>query len=231
MDYSKIDSIMANKGINADPAFDGLHFLIETIPCFNGCPLGLYYPDTATIILPPDGTASVLLHELGHRHGHFYYGDLSEGYAENYRKSFEKGRALLYSGNHIENMPKFGVLFNEGERGTVEIVLAHPPSMDELANFKSRVLAHQVPGEEVPRFFYGGDDPRVRVEFTQGANWLVVIGAVLAGAVVAGVGAIGYAIYKLADEMPWMFPVATFGAIAGAILLAAYVQKRLPIRA
>ena len=176
MDYGKIDSIMANKGIAKDPAFDALHFLVETIPSFNGCPLGLYYPDTATIILPPDGTTSALLHELGHRHGHYYYGDLSEGYAENYRKAHEKGKALLYSGNHIENLSKFGVLFDEGERGTVEIVLAYPPSMDELASFKSRVLSHQISGEKAPRFFYGGNDsPWVRVDFTQGANWIAAI--------------------------------------------------------
>lgn len=230
MDYSKIDSIMVNKGIAADPAFDALHFLVETIPSFNGCPLGLYYPDTATIILPPDGTTSALLHELGHRHGHYYYSDLSEGYAENYRKSFEKGKALLYSGNHIENLPKFGVLFNEGERGTVEILLAYPPHMDELANFKSRVLFHQVSGEKVPRFFYGGNDnPWVRVEFTQGASWLVVIGAVLAGAIVAGVGAIGYAIYKTAEETPWIVPMAIAGA--GAFLLLRAAAKQVKVKA
>lgn len=232
MDFTEIDSIMVSKGIAADPAFDALHFLVETIPSFNGCPLGLYYPDTATIILPPDGTISALLHELGHRHGHYYYDDLSEGYAENYRKGYEKGKALLYSGNHIENLPKFGALFNEGERGAVEIALAYLPGMDELYAFKSRVLSHQVHEEKAPRFFYGGDDnPWVRVEFTQGADWMVIIGASLAALATAGVGAIAYAIYKVAKEVPWVFPVATFGAIAGALLLAEYTRKRLLIRA
>ncbi|MBA7537520.1 hypothetical protein ES705_29789 [subsurface metagenome] len=114
MDYQMIDSIMARRNLSTDPAFDNLVISIEPVPSFNGCPLGLYYPDKRTIVMPPDGLESALLHELGHRHGHYYYDDISEKYAEYFRKIYQpKGRALLYRGNHFERLSKFEVLFEE----------------------------------------------------------------------------------------------------------------------
>lgn len=207
--YSEIDSIMASRSLATDPAFDALHILIEPIPCIDGCPLGLYYPDTATMILPPDFTEGALFHELGHRHGHYYYSNLSELYAEDFRKKYQSGRVLLYAGNHIERLPKFGVLFEEGERGAVEIALDNPPTMDNLRNFKTQVLSHQVYAEKAPRFFYVNNEvPVARVEFTKGVDWLVIIGATLSAITVAGVGAIGYAVYKVSKDLPWIIPLA-----------------------
>ena len=88
MDARTIDRMMFGKGLAADPAFQGLLFLIQPIPRTNGCPRGLYFHDTSTIVLPPEADESTLLHEVGHRYGDFHYGDLSEEFAEKFRMRF-----------------------------------------------------------------------------------------------------------------------------------------------
>src|SRR3990172_1508786 len=97
---------MKDNGLDKDPAFDFLHFVDEPIPQHSNSRtiLGLYYPDHArdyygyippsTIHLPPDASTSTLWHELGHRHGHFYYNDMSEKYAEAFRKAHDQEAAL-----------------------------------------------------------------------------------------------------------------------------------------
>lgn len=76
-----------------DPAFESVTFVIDEPPSILGIPtMGAYFPDTRTIVLAPDANEACALHELGHGHGHFYSNDLSEGYAENFRK--------IYQGNH-----------------------------------------------------------------------------------------------------------------------------------
>jgi hypothetical protein len=102
MDYQAIDTFMKKNGLDKDPAFENLHFLNEPIPSAkNRTILGLYFPEgsephheygflpPSTIVLPEDADTSTLLHELGHRHGHFYHNDISEPYAEEYRKLHE----------------------------------------------------------------------------------------------------------------------------------------------
>ena len=150
MTYQQIDQIMLAKGLYNDPAFENLHILIESIPCTDSCPLGFYYPDTATMILPPDASEGAVFHELGHRHGHFYYGDLSERYAENFRKRYQGGRVLLYAGNDSGSLARFGSLFEEGERGAVEVALLQPLTPDELYQMKSQLYSHG----EVPKICY-----------------------------------------------------------------------------
>ena len=219
MDFQEIESIMAAKGLSGDPAFNSLHFLVEEIPCFNGCPLGLFYPDSATIILPPDATDSALLHELGHRHGQYYRDDLSEVYAESFRKAHEKGRALLYAGTRLENLPSLGALFEEGEKGAVEITFNRPLAMDELYALKDQFYGY---GEAPPRFFYGVDEvPFIRIEFTQGVNWPVIIGAAMAGVAVLTAASLGYVLYKAAKDMPWIVPVSLFAFGMYMVLRAA----------
>lgn len=92
---------MQESGLASDQAFDFLHFVNEPINESRGDlrVLGLYYPERAhdpggyippsTIMLPEDASYSTLLHELGHRHGHFYHNDISEGYAERWRDAHE----------------------------------------------------------------------------------------------------------------------------------------------
>ncbi len=91
MDARTIDRVMFGKGLAADPAFQDLLFLIQPIPRTNGCPpRGLYFHDTSTIVLPPEGDESTLLHEVGHRYGDFHYHDLSEEFAEYFRMWYEQ---------------------------------------------------------------------------------------------------------------------------------------------
>lgn len=113
MDFPEIDQFMKKTGLEAEPAFDYLHFLTEPITSSeNKRILGLYFPDgekekeglgylpPSTIILPPDATAGTLLHELGHRYGHYYYNNLTEEFAENYRKAQEHRLAPIYAGSY-----------------------------------------------------------------------------------------------------------------------------------
>lgn len=227
MNYPEIDQVLVSKSLANDPAFDDLIISIEPIPSFNGCPLGLYYPDTATILLPPNGLKSALLHELGHRHGHYYYDDLSERYAEAFRKIYQaKGRTLLYAGNHFENLPKFGTLFEEGESGAVEIALFNPLTYDELHDIKDSLYLYQ---ERPPKVYYrDGGNPFIRFEFTKGVDWLVIIGATMAASVVATIGALSYAIYKVSDELPWVIPVSLLGT--GLFFLLRSMVKEAKVR-
>ncbi|MBA7499312.1 hypothetical protein ES704_02052 [subsurface metagenome] len=227
MDYQMIDSVMARKSLSTDPAFDDLVISIERIPSFNGCPLGLYYPDRATVVMPPDGLESALLHELGHRHGHYYYDDISEKYAEYFRKIYQpKGRALLYRGNHFERLSKFEVLFEEGERGAVEIALFQPLTCDELCEIEDRLYSYP---ESPPKIRYrNGEIPVVRFEFTKGVDWLTIVGATMAATVVATVGALGYAIYKVSDELPWVVPVSLLGT--GLFFLLRAMAREAKVR-
>ncbi|MDD5512030.1 MAG: hypothetical protein PHI12_14675 [Dehalococcoidales bacterium] len=107
MDYNSVDSFMKQYGLDREPAFDFLHFMDESIPPQGKKRiLGLYYPlgdhassgfgylPPSTIVLPPDATVDTLLHELGHRHGDYYYDDISEEYAETWRKNFKLEPAM-----------------------------------------------------------------------------------------------------------------------------------------
>lgn len=227
MDYGEIDLILSKKSLSSDPAFDALTIAIEPTPNLNGCPLGLYYPDTATIIIPSGAQEGTLLHELGHRHGHYYYGDLSEDYAEYFRKIYQKGRALLYQGNHFERLPNFGKLFQEGERGAVEIAMLRPLTYDELYQIKDSFSGY---GEATPKLYYGGGEtPWVRIEFTKGVDWMVIIGASIVASVLATVGAIGYAIYKVSEDLPWIIPVSLLGT--GMFFLLRAMTREARVRA
>lgn len=88
MTYEDIFAVMVNMGLLEEPAFQNLTFVIEPIPCDDGCALGLYDPNYGVIILPPQFLEATLIHELGHRHGHYYFGDLSEEHAEAFRNRY-----------------------------------------------------------------------------------------------------------------------------------------------
>ena len=82
---------LSRLGLAINPALRGTTFVLEPIPCFNGCPLGLYDSQTNTIILPPEFSPEALIHEVGHRFGHYFSNDLSETYAERFRKRYSSG--------------------------------------------------------------------------------------------------------------------------------------------
>ncbi len=224
MDYSAVGAIMSAKGITSEPAWRDLNVLVAPTPNMDGCPLGLYFPDFKLVQVPPDASEAVLLHELGHRYGDFHYQDLSERFAEQYRKRYQAGSVQLYMGNDFNRLPKFGQIFEEGERGAIEIAFRQPPTMAQLLALKQPFYGH---GEALPRFYYGGDaHPTVRIEFTKEVDWMVVLGASLAGTVVATVGVIGYAVYKISKELPWVIPVSLFGTGLFFLLRAAARQAR-----
>jgi hypothetical protein len=91
---SDIRLIMSRYGLLGEPAFAQTRFAVEPIPCRNGCPIGLYDPDLNLITLEPDYNDAVVLHELGHRYGDVYRNDLSEEYAESFRKRYQGGVSL-----------------------------------------------------------------------------------------------------------------------------------------
>jgi hypothetical protein len=98
MEYSDIDEILNRRGISDDPAFKDVVVNINPIGLdpSGRAALGLYFPKESTIVLPPtldpakDSLGeTVALHELAHRHGHYYYNDLSEQYAENQSQKWQ----------------------------------------------------------------------------------------------------------------------------------------------
>lgn len=98
MGYNDIYSTMVKTGLSSEPAFMDTSFVLAPIPCYDGrCPLGLYDPDTRTVILPPEFSEAALLHELGHRYDHYYSrsGNLSEDFAESFRKKYSNGNAMV----------------------------------------------------------------------------------------------------------------------------------------
>ena len=221
MDFPDVDQILIRHGLAQEPAFDKVGIAIRPIPDMDGCPLGLYYPDSALIIIPPDGHESALLHELGHRYGHYYRNDISERYAESFRQQHQKGTALMYSGSDFGRLASMGRLFSEGERGTVVMAFSGtPPSTPSLM---SEYYAYSN-GEPLPKVSYGQDS--MRVEFTQGVDWLSVTAAILGGMTLAGIVAMGYAIYKTAKESPWVIPLVLFGSFAGLLLGAGVAAKK-----
>lgn len=102
MSYPEIRDIMVEKGLAQDPVFRNLNFAIvdSQLPCLpEGCPLGLYFPDQEyikglgivpprTIVIPYDCSEGVLLHELGHHYGNVYKNNLSEAFAEDFRRKY-----------------------------------------------------------------------------------------------------------------------------------------------
>jgi hypothetical protein len=226
MDFDQVDRIINSHGFASEPAFKDVYVSIHPIPEMDGsCPLGLYYPDTGTIVIPPDGYESVLLHELGHRFGHYHYDDLSEKFAEQFREDHQgygSGRTIMYAGNNFAKMPRMGVLFEEGEPGAIELEFSRPLNFTDLSLLKDG-LACRSCGEALPKFYSPGNDPAVvGIQFTRGVDWLTIVAASLGALTVAGVGAMGYAIYKVADSSPWVVPLVFIGGVSALMLGYAY---------
>lgn len=214
MDFHEVDEILFRHGLDQEPAFDKVGIAIRPIPNMDGCPLGLYYPGNGTIVIPPDGYESVLLHELGHRYGHYYYNNLSEPFAEDYRRHYQRGTALMYSGGDFDRLPKLGSLFAEGEKGILALAFSTPLYDHELIAMKQE-LARYSQGEPLPRLVYSENGlPTVTIHFKKGVDWLVITGAVMAGTFIGTFAALGYAVYKISKDMPWVVPVAIFGFIS-----------------
>lgn len=233
MDYEDVDRIINEHGFGAEPAFRDVTVAVRPIPDMDGCPLGLYYPASGTIIVPPDGYPSVLLHELGHRYGHFHFGNLSEQYAESFRKKYQGGQALMYAGSDFARLPKMGSLFAEGEAGVLALWTDTPISQEAVARLADYFASCSC-GEAVPQISYGVDS--INVKFVKGVDWPAIATGGLYALAAAGAAAMVYAIYKIAKESSWVFPLVMFGGLAGAILIGKAVTRRVirtraPVRA
>lgn len=231
MDYAQVDQIINSYGLANEPAFTDVYVNIAPIPDMNGCPLGLYYPGSELIVIPPDGYPSVLLHELGHRHGHYYYNNLSEPYAESFREKYQSGKNILYAGGDFSRLPKMGLLFEEGQRGDLQLAFDRTLTSQGLG-ILTQQLYSESRGEPIPRAYYTNDPHVIGLKFTRGVDWLTIVAGGLATLTVAGWAAIGYAIYKTAREAPWVMPLTFFGTIAGIMLLVGGAARRrtVPVR-
>lgn len=100
MDYAEVDAVINRHGFAREPAFTDVIVSVHSIaPEMKA--IGLYYPETGTIVIPPDQPEAVLLHELGHRYGHYYHNDLSEPYAEAFRAHYQYDAVRMSYGNDI----------------------------------------------------------------------------------------------------------------------------------
>ncbi len=114
MDYNRFGQILVKYGIEREPAWDDLQVLIAQLPPMKQNPLGLYYPDGDPALdvppnclwVPPDSDDDTVLHELGHRFGHYYYDDLTEPFAEKYRYKYKPPVAMyLGHGRYTHRCP------------------------------------------------------------------------------------------------------------------------------
>jgi len=221
MEVPEVRQLLLSKGLYHDPAFRDTNLFIQPIPRFDGCPLGLYFPEAEyvhefhqvipanTIIAPREAEKGTVLHELGHRYGHYYYHDLSEKFAEDFRKKYQQGTALLYQGSDFHRLPSFDKLFQEGERGMVEMDFDRALSPSELSQLR-RELEARSDNEAPPAVSQVSRNgrPLVRVAFTKGVAWLVVIPAIVIFAIGA---ALFYGVYKMFATVPWIVPTALLG--------------------
>lgn len=104
MDYQQVDDIIRLYGFASEPAFTDVIVSIHDIPPDMNA-IGLYYPGSGTIVIPPDGQDSVFLHELGHRYGDYYYENLSEQFAEQFRHRYQYGQPYAAFGRDISYVP------------------------------------------------------------------------------------------------------------------------------
>ena len=223
MDYTEVDRIINYYDLEEEDAFEKMVVDIKPIPEMNGCPLGLYYPDSATVVIPPDGLESVLLHELGHRFGHYHYNDLSETFAEDYRRHYQKGTALMYDGQDFARLPKFDALFQEGERGMLALAFNVGLSQEDISGIKEEFVRYSQ-GEAIPHVSYSEEGiPTLTVNFQKGVAWLVIVGAVMSATVVLSAAALGYAVYKTTKDFPWL-PVVIGAGVLSVLGLRALSQ-------
>ena len=162
----RVIRIMSSHSLVGEPAFKGVKIVFRDIPCTpEGCPLGLYSRWSRTITLPPNFTEGALLHELGHAHGDYYRGDLSESYAEAFRQKFTGGRVLLayIPFSRIEEIANYERLFQEGEKGEVEIILSEQLSEQTIDTIRNAISKYHniqfIPGRDHLRFRFRKEIP------------------------------------------------------------------------
>jgi len=148
MNYTDIDDAIKSIGMGQDQALKDTKYVIEDIPCdCEGCPLGLYDSDRNIIILPPNMTKAALIHEIGHRIGHFYANDLSEEFAEGFRSQYMPLSVVMFTGSrdNFSSINAFEPMFKVGDKGLVEMLFAGRLSylqeytMNELSKYMPKL--------------------------------------------------------------------------------------------
>jgi len=122
MEDVRVRKTILRYGLAHDLAFADTRVLFDPIRCNGRCPLGMYDTDTNIIYLAPIWSEATLLHELGHRHGHYYHDDISEGYAERWRKTLMAKDLLAEGGpGDTARMTEVSSLLRPGESGVFEV--------------------------------------------------------------------------------------------------------------
>ncbi len=199
MDYLHIATVMDNLGLIQEPAFKDVQFFIGPMPKLDGCPLGLFWPDNREVNIPVEANDVVLLHEMGHAYGQYYFNDLSEPYAERWRRAYQKQPVAFYgASNRWDNLPKYDKLFEEGEQGVLEVAFSRLLRPGEAAAFQEAVYSRAIPREPLPALHYvapraGAWIETMRMDFTKGADWLSIAARALRSLASASVA---YGVYK-----------------------------------
>ena len=222
MNYGQIHQTIGRLGLSGDPALRSTIFVLEPIPCNNGCPLGLYDPGANTIILPPEYTGGALVHEIGHRLGHYYQHDLSEAFAEAYRKQHMGGQvALAYRGaGSLDDLVRFEPLWEEEESGRVVFYFDRPLTVEEQVAARGMLEANpQLVASYHP--YSGGST--LSLDFTKGQPQLLLILGI--GAVLIA-GMLGFGIFKIQAEIAnKLIPLALIGG--GVFILYGLTQAAM----
>ena len=132
-----VREIISKYGLLGEPAFMGTSISVSHIPCHNGCPIGLYNSDTNEITLNPPVSEAVVLHELGHRHGDVYHGDLSEEYAERYRRQYQGGVAMMNVVGQAERIARaveFPALVQVDQWNAPIYIVTQAPAAGKITN-------------------------------------------------------------------------------------------------
>ena len=140
MDYSTVGAIMSAKGIASDPAWRDLNVLVAPTPNMDGCPLGLYFPDLKLVQVPPDASEAVSCTNWATATGTFIIRTSQRDSPSSTVKGTRLGSVQLYMGNDFNRLPKFGRIFEEGERGAIEIAFKQPLTMTQLLRIKAAIL-------------------------------------------------------------------------------------------
>lgn len=216
-DYERILSAIRSLGMAKEPALVGTAFSVEDISCENSkCPLGLYDPNTNTITIPPGFYDSVLVHEIGHRFGHYYYNDLSEAFAERFRMEHTPGAVLVAAGSAAEfrNLDRYEALFKEGARGRVEIAFCRPITRDDLIPVRDMLSKH-------PQLCAAYQGNILAIDFRKGIPFLPII---LGLGMIITAGFVGFGLFRVTESVAdKLIPLSL---IAGGFLIIYSMTSR-----
>ena len=227
---SRIEAVMVKHGLLGDPAFVGTKFFVDEILCQSRCPLGMYDVDNNEIYLAPLFSEDTLLHELGHRYGHYYYAKpFSEEFANMFMKTHQSNKHLVAEGTPAESylFEQAESLFNSGESALLEVYSEEPFSSADAEAVKQRLIEEGVPVQSVEAL---GRVLRVRFSRYEGANFLPLF-PIIGGIILLGMGGIlSWALFRITNEaVNKLIPLVLIGI--GAFIVYTHITKGSKARA